>query len=137
MLLLFCVASALAAQAQDDQWAKMKPQGAAHRVQLAPDLARRMLEAYYAITDVEYLEPPEVYIPERLDARRAIREALIAADTSESKKLVSDLYLILLTRQTCREQRSSTDLNNCTEALYAWDDRARVELGLPEVSRSQ
>lgn len=107
------------------------PSGGGHRLPLSEGARQKVELAYYAVLDVEELEPPEIFLPERLDARRAIREAEVASDGSKgAQAIVANLEIVLLKKEACRSVNSSADLDSCRAGEENEIKIVQAELGL-------
>jgi hypothetical protein len=122
--------AALAGTASLAQNTDQRESEPAHKVALPSDVRPKFLLAYYAVLDVDELSGSEEFLLEKLDAQRASREALVVAATGEQKKLLTDIAVLLLQKQTCRRTDNATDFKICTAIESKLDDRVRTELGL-------
>jgi hypothetical protein len=119
------------ALAQDDanRFKDMQPTGVAHRVALTAALRTKIELAYAAVLDVSELADPAEYLPENLDAKRAIRAAMVEAATKDAKQIVGDIEMIRLTKETCRVMNTVAEFQACRKVETMWVNRVRIGLG--------
>lgn len=132
MLLLLPLALPLYLAAQD-QFKDIQPKGDAHKIVLDPATRPKIELAYAAVIDIEDLADPDTYRDETLDAKRAARQARVAAGTKSAKSLVGDIEMVALVKDTCRAMNSVADFKDCLRTETMWINRVRIQLGKPAI----
>jgi hypothetical protein len=127
--------AATASKAQENQFKDLQPTGLAHRVALSAASRTKIELAYEAVLDVSDLAGGDEYLPENLDARRALRAATVAANSKDAKSLVNDIEMIRLIKETCRAMNTSADFRDCFAVETMWVNRVRIELGKPPLKK--
>lgn len=115
---------------EDDAYSKMEPPaGPVHPVVLTPERRSKVEFAYAAVLDIEDLADAQVFLPENLDAKRAIRTANVGVTNKDAKRLVDDIETFRMIRETCRSSNTIDDFHRCMAVERKWVDRIRAELG--------